>query len=255
MRKIMKYIVRDIIRSKFLFFYTGTIFFLTIGISYLNRDDTKTIITTLNLIIYLIPLVNILYVSLHYYNSKEFIETLLTYPVRRRQIFLAEYFSLTFALSISFIIGIILPLLLTGNVTLIMNLLISGILLTALFTSISLLFSIIYDERIKGIGMLIGIWLFMSIIFDGIILIMYFLMNDFPLDKISVILMALNPVDLTRLYILINLDIASLFGYSGANFIKFFGQTYGIIISLLVTLIWIIIPSLIASRKFDKKDF
>jgi len=136
-----------------------------------------------------------------------------------------------------------------------MNLLISGILLTALFTSISLLFSIIYDERIKGIGMLIGIWLFMSIIFDGIILIMYFLMNDFPLDKISVILMALNPVDLTRLYILINLDIASLFGYSGANFIKFFGQTYGIIISLLVTLIWIIIPSFIASRKFDKKDF
>ena len=84
---------------------------------------------------------------------------------------------------------------------------------------------------------------------------MYFLMNDFPLDKISVILMALNPVDLTRLYILINLDIASLFGYSGANFIKFFGQTYGIIISLLVTLIWIIIPSFIASRKFDKKDF
>ena len=109
MRKIMKYIVRDIIRSKFLFFYTGTIFFLTIGISYLNRDDTKTIITTLNLIIYLIPLVNILYVSLHYYNSKEFIETLLTYPVRRRQIFLAEYFSLMFALSISFIIGIIVP--------------------------------------------------------------------------------------------------------------------------------------------------
>lgn len=255
MRKIMKYIIRDIVRSKFIFFYTGTLFLLTMGISYLNRDDTKTIITTLNLIIYLIPLVNILYVSLHYYNSKEFIETLLTYPVKRKQIFRAEYFSLTLALTVSFIMGVIVPLLLFGNVMLILNLLISGILLTALFTSISLLFSIMYDERIKGIGMLIGIWLFMSIIFDGIILIMYFLMNDFPLDKISVILIALNPVDLTRLYILINLDIASLFGYSGANFIKFFGHAYGLAVSLLISIIWIVVPTLIAARKFNKKDF
>ena len=255
MRKIMKYIIRDIVRSKFISFYTGTLFMLTMGINYLNRDDTKTIITTLNLIIYLIPLVNILYVSLHYYNSKEFIETLLTYPVKRKQIFWAEYFSLTLSLTLSFIAGIIVPLLIFGNTMLVINLLISGILLTAIFTSISFLCSIIFDERIKGIGMLIGIWLFMAIVFDGIILIMYFLMNDFPLDKISVILIALNPVDLTRLYILINLDIASLFGYSGANFIKFFGHAYGLVISLLVSLIWIIVPTLIAGRKFNTKDF
>lgn len=255
MKKIMKYIIKDIIRSRFIFFYTGTLFLLTIGVNYLNRDETKTIITILNLIIYLNPLVIILYVSLHYYNSKEFIETLLTYPVRRKQIFYAEYFSLTLSLSLSYVIGIIVPLIMFGNMMLIFNLLISGVLLTLIFTSISILCSIIYNERIKGIGMLIGIWLFMAIVFDGIVLFMYFLMNDFPLDKISVILMVLNPVDLTRLYIIMNLDIASLFGYTGANFIKFFGQTFGIIISLIVSIIWILIPALIAAHKFEKKDF
>ncbi|MFA5011829.1 MAG: ABC transporter permease subunit [Ignavibacteria bacterium] len=255
MRKIMKYIIRDVARSKFIFFYTATLFLLTVGLNYLNRDETKTVITVLNVVIYLMPLVNILYVSLHYYNSKEFIETLLTYPVKRGQIFMAEYFSLTLALIFSYILGVIFPLLIFGSTMLILNLLVSGILLIAMFTSISLLVSIIYDERIKGIGMLIGIWLFMAIVFDGIILIMYFLLNDFPLDKISVILIALNPIDLTRLYILINLDIASLFGYSGANFIKFFGQAYGIVILLLVSFIWIIVPTLLARRKFNKKDF
>lgn len=255
MKKIMKYIIKDIIRSRFIFFYTGTLFLLTIGVNYLNRDETKTIITILNLIIYLNPLVIILYVSLHFYNSKEFIETLLTYPVRRKQIFYAEYFSLTLSLSISYVIGIIVPLIIFGNMMLIFNLLISGVLLTGIFTSISILCSIIYNERIKGIGMLIGIWLFMAIVFDGIVLFMYFLMNDFPLDKISVILMVLNPVDLTRLYIIMNLDIASLFGYTGANFIKFFGQTFGIIISLIISIIWILIPALIAAHKFEKKDF
>ena len=255
MKKIMKYIIRDIVRSRFMMFYTISLFAITTGIHYLNRDATKTYITTLNIILYLLPLINIFYTSLHYYNSKEFIETMLTYPVKRSQIFLAEYFSLMLALVISFYAGVVLPLVIFSYSEFVFYFLISGTLLTAIFTSISLLCSVLFDERIKGIGLLIGIWLFMSIVYDGLILIMYFLMSDFPLDKISVGLISLNPVDLTRLFILIKLDISAMFGYSGANFVKHFGQVWGLIVSVVIALVWIAVPGLIARRKFLRKDF
>ncbi len=255
MKKIMKYIIRDIVRSRFMMFYTISLFAITTGIHYLNRDETKTYITTLNVILYLMPLINIFYTSLHYYNSKEFIETILTYPVKRSQIFLAEYFSLVLALIVSYFAGVILPLMIFSYSVFVFYFMVSGTLLISIFTSISLLCAVIFDERIKGIGLLIGIWLFMSIVYDGLILIMYFIMSDFPLDKISVALISLNPVDLTRLFILIKLDIAAMFGYSGANFVKHFGQVWGVAVSVLIALVWAAVPAVIARRKFLKKDF
>ncbi|MCI0473729.1 MAG: ABC transporter permease [Ignavibacteria bacterium] len=252
---LIKYIIRDIIRSKFLVFYTVSLILISLGIRYINRDDTKTYITVLNIIIYLMPLINLLFTSLHFYNSREFIETILTYPVSRSKIFFAEYFSLVIAQSISFIIGIIIPLVLYSFSPLILWFFISGIFLTFIFTAVSFLSAVVYEERLKGIGSVIGIWLLLSVVYDGIIMLLYFMLSDFPLDKTSLILVCLNPVDLSRIFILMNLDISALFGYTGANFIKFFGASYGMAISIFASLLWVVIPFILALKKFSNKDF
>lgn len=255
MLNLIKYILRDIIRSKFLLFYTVSLLLISLGIRYINRDDTKTFITVLNIIIYLMPLINLLFTSLHLYNSREFIETILTYPISRSTIFFAEYISIAAGLSVSFIVGIILPLLIYTISSLIVWYLISGIFLIYIFTAVSFLSVVAFEERLKGIGSLIGIWLLMSVVYDGIIMILYFLLSDFPLDKTSLVLVCLNPVDLSRIFILMNLDISALFGYTGANFIKFFGAPYGMFISVFVSFIWIITPLMLALKKFANKDF
>jgi Cu-processing system permease protein len=65
----------------------------------------------------------------------------------------------------------------------------------------------------------------------------------------------LNPIDLSRILILLELDISVLLGYTGAVFKKFFGTGMGMLSSLTVMFVWLIIPILLMIRKFNKKDF
>ena len=82
---------------------------------------------------------------------------------------------------------------------------------------------------------------------------MYF--NDYPLDNFSLAATMFNPIDLSRILILLKLDISALLGYTGAVFQQFFGTSMGIISSLGVLLIWVILPVLIIIKKSNKKDF
>lgn len=67
-------------------------------------------------------------------------------------------------------------------------------------------------------------------------------------------LVALNPVDLARIIILLQLDISALMGYTGAFYKNFFGSHLGILFSTGVLFIWIFLPLAMATRIFAKKD-
>ena len=64
----------------------------------------------------------------------------------------------------------------------------------------------------------------------------------------------LNPIDLSRIQILLKMDIAALMGYTGAVFKDFFGTTTGIVVTTIVLSLWILIPVWISAKKFGKKD-
>jgi len=78
--------------------------------------------------------------------------------------------------------------------------------------------------------------------------------SDYPLDKVTLALVSLNPVDLARIIILLKLDISALMGYTGAFYKKFFGSGMGITYSFLFLLLWAALPLSVAMRKFLKKD-
>jgi len=69
-----------------------------------------------------------------------------------------------------------------------------------------------------------------------------------------VFLSFLNPIDLGRIQILLQMDISALMGYTGAVFREFFGTTLGVIISFIGLACWIIVPLIISLKKFKKKD-
>ena len=98
-------------------------------------------------------------------------------------------------------------------------------------------------------------WLFFAVIYDGIILLSMMLFGDYPLDKVTLMVTMLNPIDLSRILILLKLDISALLGYTGAVFQKFFGTSSGVILSLSILSIWTIIPVVLMVRKAKGKDF
>ena len=82
-------------------------------------------------------------------------------------------------------------------------------------------------DKAKGIGLSLMIWFYCAIVFDGQVLLFLFSFSDYPLEKAMTLLAALNPVDLGRIMILLQLDISALMGYTGALYQKFSAAAMG----------------------------
>jgi Cu-processing system permease protein len=92
------------------------------------------------------------------------------------------------------------------------------------------------------------------LIYDGLILLILFNFSDYPLEKATLVLSALNPIDLGRISIMLKMDVSALMGYTGALYKDFFGSGSGILFTVGIMLLWIILPLWWALRVFKKKD-
>ena len=90
--------------------------------------------------------------------------------------------------------------------------------------------------------------------FDGLILFLIFQFADYPIEKAMVGVSALNPIDLARIFIILQLDVSAMLGYTGAIFKNFFGTGMGTAIGFVLLCLWALIPYLTSLRKFIKKD-
>jgi len=254
MIKIAKYVLYDIVRSRFILFYTAFLLVVTFSMYSLDSDPGKSTLSLLNIILLVVPLVSVIFTTTHFFNSYEFIELLLSQPVNRRTIFMAEFFSVALALSLAFLIGVAFPMILLAYSAATMYLILSGLLLTFVFVSLAFLASVTTRDKAKGIGVALLFWIYFTLIYDGLVLYVIYSFSDYPLEKVTLILSSLNPVDLARIIILLKLDLSALMGYTGAFYKNFFGSNFGIIYSFMFLILWTGVPLLFALRKFAKKD-
>lgn len=260
MIKILKYSFYDLMRSRWSYVYLA--FYLALGfvLLFLNNDLSKATITLMNIIVVLTPMIGTIFGIMYHYNSREFTELLLAQPIKRNTIFLGQYLGISISLSMSLIIGLGLPFLIYGvwNSKVgsqLLILLLSGTFLTFIFVAISLLIGLYNSNKIKGFGYAILLWLFFAVIYDGVFMILLVVFDDYPLDQFALAVSLLNPIDLSRIMILLKLEISALMGYTGALFQKFFGTSTGLFLSLSTLLVWVVIPILLVLRKVGKKDF
>ncbi|HKK46480.1 MAG TPA: ABC transporter permease subunit [Balneolaceae bacterium] len=258
--KIFKYEVLDILHSRWLIFYTLFFLLLTEGLFRLGGGVTKTSMSMMNVVIIVVPLFCIILGSMYLYNSKEFIQLLLTQPIQRSSLFWGIYLGLSIPLVISFSVGMGIPYLVHAfrsgqSISSFWALLGNGILLTFIFVGISYLVAILFDDRIRGLAMVIGLWLFFAVIYDGLVLFLIYTFSDYPLEKPIIGFTIFNPIDLARILLLLKFDISALMSYTGAVFEQFFGSILGSSLSLSALGLWIIIPLTAALRKFKHKDF
>ena len=247
-------------RSRWSYVYFAFYLLLGVVLLFLNNDLSKAVITLMNVIIVLVPLIGTIFGVMYYYNSKEFTELLLAQPLKRSSIFLGQYLGVAISLSMSLILGLGIPFVFYG---LFMSnaiwdfslLLITGTFLTFIFTALAFNIALSNENRIKGFGYAILLWLFLAIIYDGIFLMSLIIFSDYPLDKLSLFGTMLNPIDLSRTLILLKLDISALLGYTGAVFKQFFGTNLGLIVSFVALTLWVILPVLRIVYKSKKKDF
>lgn len=254
MKKIVKYVITDILRNKIVLVYTLFLLVSSFSVFSLEDNSSKGLLSLLNIILIVVPLVSIIFSSIYVYNSAEFIELLVSQPLKRKTIWLGLFTGLSTSLSIAFFIGAGIPVLIYQANMIGFTMILIGLLLSIIFVAIAMLATVKTRDKAKGIGAAIMLWLYFSLLFDGLVLFLLFQFADYPMEKPMIAISAFNPIDLSRILILLQLDVSAMMGYTGAVFKDFFGTYAGIIFSFATLVLWIVLPVWYAARKFNTKD-
>lgn len=254
MFKISKYVLYDILRNKVVLAYTAFLFIVSMSLFQMEENSSKAVLSLLNIVLIVVPLVSMVFSTIHWYNSYEFIELMLTQPISRKKVLWSEYTGISSSLVTAFLMGVGLPVVIYNFNSTGLALMLIGSLLTLVFTSIAFLASVKSKDKARGIGAALLLWFYFALIYDGLVLTILFAFSDYPMEKVTLLLSSLNPIDLGRIYLMLQMDVSALMGYTGATYKDFFGSSVGLVYTLGVMLVWIVAPVLLAVRRFNKKD-
>lgn len=254
MLKLSRYVLYDILRSKIILAYTLFLFIVSMSMFQMEENSSKAILSLLNIVLIVVPLISLVFTTIHFYNSYEFIELMSSQPMSRSKILLSEYAGVSISLLSAFFIGVGIPVLLFSADATGFALLFSGSSLTLVFTSLAFFASVHSRDKARGIGFALLLWFYFALIYDGLMLLIIFNFSDYPLEKITLLFAALNPIDLGRIFVVLKMDISALMGITSALYKDFFGSGTGILFTTGIMFLWIVIPLWFALRKFRKKD-
>lgn len=258
---ILNYQWQDLIRGKWIIGYGLIYLFLTDALFRFGGGGEKALLSIANVMLLFVPLVSMVYGVLFLYQSREFIELMLAQPLKRSNLYWGLFGGITMPLSAAFVVGTGLPLIYSGLLTpgnIGPSLMILGLgwALTILFTGLGFIFALYYfNDKIKGLGLALVSWLFLAVLYDGLILFVVSTFQNYPLEKVVLGLSLINPIDLARITALLNFEISALMGYTGAVFNRFFGSSLGLVVATGCLLLWLGLPLWKGNRLFLEKDF
>lgn len=254
MLRLSRYVLYDILRNKIIIAYALFLFIVSLSMLQMEENSSKAMLSLLNIVLIVLPLVSLVFTTIHFYNSREFIELMLSQPLSRTRILLSEFAGVAISLLSAFFIGVGVPVLLFAANDTGFALLFTGGALTMVFTSIAFFASVLARDKAKGIGVSLLLWFYFALIYDGLVLLVLFTFSDYPLEKLTLLLSALNPIDLGRIFIMLKMDVSALMGYTGALYKDFFGSATGILFTTGIMLLWVVLPLWLAVRRFNRKD-
>lgn len=254
MRILIKYILFDLLRNRVVLAYAMFLLLISLGMFGLQGQTNKALLSLWNLSLLVVPMMSLIFPTIHYYNSYEFIELMLAQPIRRKTLLLSEWLALVLTLSCAYLLGLGLPVLIWSWSAEALWMVGTGVLMSGIFAGVALLIAVITRDKTRGVGISLLSWLYVSLIFDSLVLVFLFYFSEYPLEKAMISLSLFNPVDLARILVVLQMDTAALMGFTGAVFQEFFGSYLGMILVLGSLLIWVSVPVWTAVRVFKQKD-
>ena len=258
--RVARYQARDVVRSRWLAACAIFFFVVTEGLLRFAGGDARTILSLASIVLYVVPLVTLVFGTIYLYGAREFTELLLAQPVDRRQLFFGLYLGLTIPLVLALLAGVSAPFLLHGvdhpaQRAMLVTLIGAGVALTRIFTAIAFCIALWCDDRLKGLGVAIGVWMLCAIVYDGLVMALVAAFADYPLERAMLAVTLANPIDLARVSLLLQLDVSALMGYTGAVFQQFLGGALGAVVASIALALWIVGPLVAGVRTFRSKDF
>ncbi len=256
LKKLFKYELLNIMRNRWVFTFAGLLLVLSYAFIHIAGDFSKATLSLSSVLTLLVPLAASLFSVVYWYYSDRFTEILLTQPVRRGDLVMARSLALALTWAATLALGIFPAFLMLGGLSWgVILLFVTSALLAFVFTAIGTLIATSFNDRIRGIGMALGVWLYFGIIHDGLVLLLLLAFRDYPLDLPAGILGALNPIGLVRVIHLIHYDASLLLSYSGALMRSLMMGWLGLTVAGAIGLTWLAGPMLAGWCRFRDRDF
>jgi Cu-processing system permease protein len=221
-----------------------------------------TMVSLTSLSIYLIPLIALMlaFDTIVGEYERGTLLLLLTYPVRRWQIIIGKFLGHLSILAIAILLGygvVALYFAFDGVGTVqewqdYFLMMASSLLLGAIFIALGYLVSVIVQQRSTATGISLGLWLFIVIFYD-LILLGVLLADEAHViqSKSLAVLILFNPADVYRLFNLTGSELATLVsGMSGVTQTDLLAPLT-LIMSLLL---WLLIPLMLSIYIFQKRE-
>jgi Cu-processing system permease protein len=257
--KISTYVARDLMRSRWLMAYAG---FVAIAAALLLRfsdTETKAMLSLVNVVLLLVPLVTVVYGAMYLYSAREFVELLLAQPIRRSRLFAGLFLGLAVPTMVAVTGGLLLPMLVLGvsrdSISTALLLASMAATLSLAFTAIAAAVAYAVQDQVRGLAVALGIWLVLAVVYDAGVLMAAVQFADYPLERPLLVAMFTNPIDLGRLLLLTQFDSSALLGYTGALFERLIGGSAGYMLAAGALVAWIALPAALGRRLFSRKDF
>jgi Cu-processing system permease protein len=246
------------IRNRWLYLYFSTFFLISTLLIFSGGSESERISASLlNEVLLIIPLFTLIFGSIRFMDSLPFMEVLLSRSENRFFLFFGKWLGMGFCLNLGFLLGSGIPLLFymsLDNIFIPLQILTFGVLLNFLFLTLSFFFAIQFSLREVSLAVSLLLWFYFYLFYDLVILALSVNLGDYPLEPVILLLIILNPIDLVRVLLLLQMDIAALMGFTSAFFQKYMGNQYGIIFTIFLLILWILIPFYFGNKRFSKKD-
>ena len=218
----------------------------------------QIVVSLLIIMLLLIPLFALLFGSLSFAESLSYVELMIVHGVSRKQIINGKFIGLGSSLALSFLCGAGLGLATFlnsfqsfGFILLLLGL---GVLLNYIFLGLALILSTLLIKKEVILASALFIWFYIYILYDFIIMSLAVLLREYPLEVPILIMVFLNPLDLVRVILLLNLNLASSMSIGAALIEKILSGSQGILLAIGTLCLWIYGTWKLTETIFLRKD-
>ena len=121
-----------------------------------------------------------------------------------------------------------------------------SILLAAIFLSLSLVIGMLSKTRFQALGASLIVWAFMVLFYEFIVMGLSMIVPKQSVLTLLSTSIFLNPVELIRVWSILSLDGASVFGPSIYDLTVWANGFFGQLLFYAISILWLIIPGIIS---------
>ncbi len=222
------------------------------------RSIDVTVASLVSLVIYLLPLIALIlgYDAIVGERERGSLELMLSMPITRFEVLLGKYLGLSGALASSTVLGFgagLLPLavqLSRSDLFHYAGFVGSAILMGLAFLSMSMLVSVLAQDRVRASGVAIALWFFFVLIFDLLLMGALVASNGRLGSGMFAALLMLNPADVFRLMNIFSSEqVQTMYGLATVMPERLTDPK----VLLAIMLGWIVVPFYLAHWRFTCK--